>query len=84
VSNVVSLSGDALPKMGEPNYALVQLLERMLEDARAGRLQSMVGTGFMADGLRAGFWADLHPNVYEMLGSIAWLHAEYIERHTKD
>jgi hypothetical protein len=83
LSNVVPLNGgDVVPAMGEVNTTLVSMLEAVLRDAKSGQLQSFIGTGFLADGLRYAAWADQHPNVYEMLGAIAWLHAEYIQRHT--
>lgn len=49
--------------------------------AKKGEIQSLVATGFMNDGNRYSIWADTHPNVYEMLGSIGWLQAEYLQRH---
>lgn len=82
MSNVISMSGGYQPAPGQVNTALVEMLENILEDAKSGKLQSLVATGFMDDGLRYALWCDTHPNVYEMLGAIAWLHAEYIERTT--
>lgn len=68
----------------EPNQALVDMLADLLDDAKSGRLQSFVGTGFMADGARVGAWGDTHPNVYEMLGAISWLEHEYVHRRTTE
>ena len=79
--NVKALPGCKAPT-AEPNQALIRGMRDLLQMAEDGRLQSFIGTGFMADGARLSSWFDAHPNVYEMLGSIAWLHAEYIGRKT--
>ena len=83
VTNVLALPGTTL-KSAEPNAALVEGFERLLEMAKYGQLQSFIGTGFMADGLRLSHWFDYHDDVYQMLGSIAWLQAEYVRRKTLD
>lgn len=69
---------------GKSNPNLVTALEDLVEMAKDGRLQSFIGTGFMADGARLATWFDLHDNVYEMLGSLAWLQHEYVHRHTSN
>lgn len=81
MTNVSALPGCRLPNT--PNEALVLSLRALLERAERGELQSFIGTGFCADGLRLAFWADQHPNVYEMAGALAWLQAEYTHRHTE-
>jgi len=78
---VVALPGSKVPS-AKPNPAVVDLMRKMLELAESGHLQSFIGTGFTADGPRLALWADEHVNVYEMLGALAWLQAEYIHRHT--
>jgi hypothetical protein len=83
-NNVVSLTGVMPTRLGEPNDALVQALEQALAMAKAGQLQSLIGTGFVSDGSRFSIWAGEHENVYEMLGSIAWLQHEYVDRTTGD
>lgn len=80
---VVALPGSKVPTT-EPNPELISMIKAVLEHAEEGRLQSFVATGFMADGARLGVWADTHPNVYEMLGSLSWLQAEYIRRHVDE
>ena len=65
----------------EPDQRLVSLLTDMLEHAKAGRMKSFIGAGYMADGCRIAAWADTHDNVYEMLGSLAWLQHEYVHKH---
>lgn len=82
--NVVGLHGRQPPQLGQPNPALVDLLGDLLELAKTGRLQSLIATGFAADGARIGVWGDAHTNVYEMLGALTWLQAEYIRRHSDD
>jgi hypothetical protein len=81
--NVVSLFGERPPELGEPNEALVRCLEGMLDMAKSGRLQSMIATGFTCEGNRMVMWADHHPDVYQMLGALAWLQHEYVHRHTE-
>jgi hypothetical protein len=83
-SNVVSLSGDRIPAQGEPNGALIKALEDTLAMARRGQLQSLVATGFTAEGLRYAMWGGEHTNVYEMRGAIMWLDSEYVHRVTTD
>lgn len=82
--NVTALPGCRVPGNATPQPALVSMLRDLLAKAEAGDLQSFIGTGFMADGCRIAGWADLHTNLYEMAGSLTWLHAEYIHRHTSD
>lgn len=66
-----------------PNDALVETLRKLTAMAESGQLQCYIGTGFTADGLRVSTWADHHDDVYQMLGSLGWLQAEYIHRHTE-
>lgn len=82
MSNVVSISGDKPPQLGEPNEAVVAALEELLAMAKGGQLQNFIGTGFAPDGGRVSCWAGEHQNVYEMLGSINWLEHEYVDRIT--
>ncbi len=82
MSNIKSLPG-VKAYSGEPNGPLVEVLRDLLKRAEAGQLQSMIATGFMLDGTRMASWADSHDNVYEMLGALAWLQAEYVHRHTE-
>lgn len=83
MSTVVGLHGALPPAVtGEPSTALIEMLSDALEMAKTGRLQSFVGVGFVKDGARLSVWGPDHPNVYEMLGSIAWLQHEYVARIT--
>ena len=81
-NNVFSLFGEHPPELGVPQENLVRMLEDMVEMAKSGRLQSFIATGFTHEGNRLGMWFDTHPDVYQMLGSIAWLQHEYVHRHT--
>lgn len=83
MDNVVAL-GQMPPQAGVPQNALVRCLEEALELARDGKLQSFVGTGFTSDGERLSVWYDTHPDLFQMLGSLAWLQHEYVDRKSGD
>lgn len=79
--NVVRLDGTPAPKPGEPVASLVEMLTDLLEMAKTGELQSLVGTGFTSDNCRLALWhISNHTNVYEALGAISWLQHEYVAR----
>jgi hypothetical protein len=81
-SNVVTLQGIPKTPGGTPNQTLIESLETVLMHARAGRLQSFIGTGFTEDGLRLTLWDDGEAlDVYSMLGALTWLQHEYANRH---
>ena len=80
MSNIASLFTKRDP--AQPNASLVSALQDRVRRAECGDLQSFVGAGFTADGMRAAMWSDHHNNVYEMMGALAWLQAEYVHRHT--
>ncbi|OYY20905.1 MAG: hypothetical protein B7Y69_09320 [Sphingobacteriia bacterium 35-40-8] len=82
MTNVITLGGQPVKPM-EPNQTVIYVLRSLLAMAESGQLQTYIGTGFTEDGLRVSTWADFHPNTYEMLGSLAWLQAEYIKRVTE-
>ena len=81
MSNVMVLPGVKPPVTGTVNIGLVNLLESMLEKARLGELQSLIGTGYLVDGCRLSFFADQHEDIYQMLGALVWLQAEYQAKH---
>lgn len=82
MSNVAPLfAGRRLPD-DAPNEALIAALSDLLKMAESGQLQSYIGSGFTRDGLRVATWCDFHDNVYEVVGSMEWMKAEYIARHT--
>jgi hypothetical protein len=83
MSNVRALPGLREPdEAATPNQELIEALRRALDMAESGQLQCYIGTGFTSDGLRLSTWVDAHDNRYEMLGSLAWLEHEYVNRHT--
>lgn len=84
MTNVVGINGEVVHQVGEPNATLIEILEDLVVLAKEGRLQSFVGTGFVAGGERLTVWGPLHPNVYEMRGAIAWLESEYVDRVSGD
>jgi len=81
VAKVFDINGGPSPV--EPNKQLVKNLLDLLEMANSGELQSFIGTGFTSDGLRVTTWGDYHNDRHQMLGSLAWMQAEYIHRHTR-
>jgi len=81
---VISLFEGQPSSLREPQPELVHCLEDLLERARSGEIQSLVATGFCANGYRLSLWAGAaHENVHEMLGAIAWLQHEYVARVTE-
>ena len=80
---VVGINGIVPPTVGEPRQPLISVLEDMLAKAKTGELQSLIGTGFTSDGARVAVWSEGPPDVYAMLGALAWLQHEYVYRHTE-
>jgi len=80
MSNIVSLP-NALVQTGEPNPALIESLERMLDEAKSGLLQSFFATGFRSDGLRMSCIFP-HTDVYQTVGAIEMLKDSYIKEWT--
>lgn len=82
MSNVTALHGATVPTT-QPNEALIGAIEQLLAMAKSGQLQSYIGSGFTHDGLRVATWCDFHDDVYQVVGSMEWMKAEYLDRHTK-
>jgi hypothetical protein len=83
MSNVKAMPGVRNPEaLPTPNDGLIGAIRQLLAMAESGQLQSYIGTGFTYDGLRVATWGDHHDDTYQMLGSLAWLQAEYVSRHT--
>jgi len=82
MTNVVNLDGTDV-EHGKPNPQLIDVLKKVLAMAEGGQLQSYIGTGFTDDGLRVATWCDHHIDVYQQLGALAWLQAEYIDKHVR-
>lgn len=85
MSNVKVIYGGSNPQ-GLPiqNEALIGAIRQLLDMAERGQLQSFIGAGWTNEGLRVSTWADHHEDTYQMLGSLAWLQAEYVNRHTNE
>lgn len=81
MSNVKALPGVTVPTAA-PNTSLIRALEDILESAKSGELQSFFATGFRADGLRMSCMFP-HHNVYEVVGSLEFLKAEYMNNMTE-
>lgn len=81
MSNVKAMPGVVAPT-NEPNQAIIKAIEDILESAKSGELQSFFATGFRADGLRMSCIFP-HHNVYEVVGSLEYLKAEYMENWTE-
>lgn len=67
-----------------PNDTLVDMLRDLLHRAETGELQTFVGTGFTADGLRLTMWGPPHEDVFRMMGAITWMQHEYLFRCVED
>lgn len=80
-TNVIALPGAMAPSQGQPVPQLIQMLELLIEKAKTGELQSLIGTGFTSNRKRMSVWVDLHDNVYEQLGALELLKLEYAHRH---
>lgn len=77
MSNVKAIHGNVIVPTHQPNQGLVEALEKILEEAKSGELQSFFATGFRADGLRMSCIFP-HTNVYEVVGSMEMLKQDYL------
>ena len=82
-NSIRALPGHRPPATGEPVPEVIGVLENLLEHAKAGRLQSFIGVGWMSDGDRISAWADLNPDVYQTMGGLVWLQHEYAYRKSE-
>lgn len=81
MTNVLPMPGLKNPsEMPTPNQELIEAIRQVLAMAESGQLQCYIGAGFTCDGLRIATWGTDHDDKYQMLGSLAWLQAEYIRR----
>ena len=83
MTKVTALRGAVVPT-NEPNEVLIETVKKILADAESGHLQSLFAAGFLADGLRMSCIVNTHPNVYEVIGSIEMLKADYIRDYTEE
>ena len=81
MSNVTAIKTNVIAPTKEPNPALIEALEKILEEAKSGDLQSFFATGFRADGLRMSCIFP-HTNVYEVVGSMEMLKQDYLDNWT--
>ena len=63
-----------------PQPSTIKILEKLLEMARTGRLQTFLGVGFTDNGERVSVVNTMHKNVHEMMGSLAFLQFEYDQK----
>jgi MinD-like ATPase involved in chromosome partitioning or flagellar assembly len=77
MGKVISLTGQA-PEADIPSPELIETLESLLADAKAGLLQSLVATGQRSDGqiMVAYMWSQEVTSLYELLGAIKVMEAE--------
>ena len=80
MSNVHFL-GDKPAQMGEPNEWLVKMLTDMLEKAKTGEMQTLLGCGRTSDGgIITMFTAAAKQDYYLHLGALESLKLEFVRR----
>ena len=75
-SNVLLIPGFMGPEP-EPREGLIEMLESLLEQAKEGRLQSLVGVGITADGSIKTVYCS-HNHIYTELGGLQVLVQRYL------
>lgn len=82
MSNVAPISAKILePKPIEPSAQLVEQLEGLLADAKAGDLRSFVGVGIHMDNGVTSLWAgELTRSRFTLLGGISRMAARSLNR----
>jgi len=68
--NIVAFPGCVTP--GEANKDIVEILEHMLEDAKAGKLVAFISGGLMADGTMNAAWAVGEQSLSSMVGVLEY------------
>lgn len=58
--NVVGIHGRPVPELGKPNDHLIAEIERLLEMARSGEIQGLLGAYLYRDGCTAKTTAGIH------------------------
>lgn len=88
MSKVVSITGKPVDTQAEekpePCAPLVEILEKLLKDAKAGELQSFIGLGFQSDGDMSYVMCDFHEREFEMYGALQWMANHFYEVHFTD
>jgi hypothetical protein len=80
--NVIPINGHA--HSAQTNEHLIKALSDLLEMAKDGGLQCLVGTGFTKSGDRVSIWGGHYANAYEMIGSLALLEREFADSVTEE
>ena len=75
-SNIITIPGFMGPEP-EPREGLIEMLESLLEQAREGRLQSLVGVGITADNAIKTVYCP-NQQVYTELGGLQVLVQRYL------
>jgi hypothetical protein len=84
LSNVHFL-GDKPVEMAQPNERLIQMLGDMLEKAKVGEIQTLIGVGQTSDGgIITMFTAAAQQNYYLHLGALESLKLEFVRRYEKE
>jgi hypothetical protein len=84
VSNVHFLGNKPI-ETAEPNEWLIQMLGDMLEKARTGEMQTLVGVGQTSDGgIITMFTVAAQQHFYLHLGALESLKLEFVRRYEKE
>lgn len=82
MSATVHFLGENAP-VGQPNDALVKMLEDALAKARSGELQTILAVGHTSDGaIFTVFTKAAHNDYFLHLGAIEAMKAEFMARQT--
>lgn len=71
MSNVLAMPGAWNTQLGKPNEFVIRSLERLLEQARSGELQTLVVAGALADGGVVTVISDDQDMVSQQLGALS-------------
>lgn len=81
----VHFLGEKPTQLGEPNEWLIQMLGDMLEKAKAGELQTLIGVGLTSDGgIITMFTAAAKQDYYLHLGAMESLKLEFVRRYEEE
>lgn len=74
--------GEKPVTLGEPNEWLIQMLGDMLEKAKTGEMQTLIGCGRTSDhGIITMFTASAKQDYYLHLGALESLKLEFVRRY---
>jgi hypothetical protein len=77
MNTVVSINGSPVTSLGEPNPALIDMLERALEGAKSGLYQSGAIALTTVDGQALNQWQH-NGQSFLLLASINYLHYDFV------